>query len=188
MTYFLDFDRTLLDFDGYLGHLLTVPAFSQFHADIRAYRDRVLPRPEVLALSVAIDEWYAHGGYQFSPGELVPHIYPDVLPFLSVHGNETYIVTSGGVEISYHQGRIECTGLHTLVRDVLYVRGRDEGKGPVIQQHTENADFVFVDDKESQLDSVAELFPSAKCYHIARAEHSHRSDRYPVIASLTELP
>lgn len=195
MTYFLDFDRTLIDYEKYLAYLVTLPEWAQFHARLGAYMrgpdgtNNVTPE-ERTALFTDIDAWYAAGGYTFAAGELEHLLFDDVHTFLTAHGESSIIITAGSGSLVYQRDRVTSTGLHTKVKDIVYMSEADGHKGRVVAglALTNSEPFVFVDDKDSQLDDVQRLAPNVLLFHMARDYATTPSARHSVITRLAELP
>ena len=191
MTYFLDFDRTLFDYETYRGYLIELPEIARFKDRILLLsgKDDALSTKKRRELWEEIDQWYAEGGYTLKPGELSRFMFPDALDFLRVHGASSIIVTSGGASIKFQKDKITSAGAAGEVAEVCYLSGRSLSKGPKILSLCERYEppFFFIDDLVEQLDQVAAAVSGVSLFEIRR-DGKEGSGRYPVIHSLDELP
>ncbi|MBX9765540.1 hypothetical protein K2X83_02775 [Patescibacteria group bacterium] len=193
MTYFLDFDRTIFDFDAFFIDLINVPALS-------SVKEQVL---EVIKIPRGVDAahdekrnkmWeklhalYSAGAFSFAPGTLTHFVFPDARAFLEKHGTDTVIVTKGGLDLSFQKGKVDASDVSRLARHCEYVM-RTTPKGEVMKSLVEKypGPHVFVDDFSQELDSVATENPGVALYEIRR-DGKPGSGRFPVISSLAELP
>lgn len=193
MTYFVDFDRTLFDFDSFFLDLVEYPALS-------ALRERAL---EAVKIPRGVDPehdekrnrmWeelhtlYARGAFSFSEGSMLRFIFPDAHTFLEKNGKECVVVTKGGLDLAFQKGKVKSSGVETLVARTEYVQ-RDDSKGKLLKSLLAEypAPYLFVDDFANELASVAELCPEVSLYEIRR-DGMPGSGEYAVIRNLLELP
>lgn len=193
MTYFLDFDRTLFDFDSFFLDLVEYPALS-------AMRERALEVVKIpRGTSVTHDEkrnkmWeelhalYSSGAFTFTEGSMSRFVFPDARAFLEKHGKDSVIVTKGGLDLEFQKGKVTSSGVETLVARCEYVQ-RDDSKGELVNILLKEypGPYLFVDDFDKELASVAELCPEVSLYEIRR-DGKPGSGEYAVIRSLEELP
>ena len=193
MTYFLDFDRTLFDFDSFFRYLIRHPSFAEY----RARGEQVLKEPRGTsaeadqrrdALWADIDMLYADGKLAFKEDELTQFLYPDAVSFLEEHGRETVIVTTGGVDLAFQRGKVAASGINTYVAGHVFV-SRGNPKGPAIAAVIGGyqGPFVFIDDLAREIDSVIETCPEVKGYEMRR-DGKEGCGRYPVLRDLATLP
>jgi hypothetical protein len=193
MTYFLDFDRTIFDFESFFLYLADFPELSPFRERMlrEAKRGRppgIAPPPEREALWVDINTLYAAGSFVFLPDSLSKFVFPDALEFLKTHGASSVIVTSGGDDLAFQKGKVSASGVLPLVSEATYiVRGKP--KGPVVQELLARypGPYCFTDDLSEQIDSVIAHCPELAGYEMRR-DGKPGSGAYPVIRSLSELP
>lgn len=193
MTYFLDFDRTIFDFDSFFLELVDYPALA-------AIKERAL---EVVKTPRGIDSahdekrnrmWeevhalYSAGAFVFPEGALSRFVFPDAFTFLATHGKDTVVVTKGGLDLSFQKGKVISSGVATLVSRSEYVQ-RDDSKGALLKSLLGEypAPYTFVDDFGQELASVADFCPEVALYEMRRDGKSG-SGEYAVIRSLDELP
>jgi len=190
MTYFLDFDRTLFDYESYRSYLITLPEFARFKDRILLLsgKDDVASTQKRRALWEELDLWYEQGGYTFTPNELARFMFPDALDFLRAHGAGSIIITSGGMSVVFQTDKIKSSGAAEMVAEVRYLRGRNLSKGPEILALCKHytPPFVFVDDLVEQLDHVATAVSGVSLFEIRR-DGKEGSGKYPVIHTLNEL-
>lgn len=193
MTYFVDFDRTLFDFDSFFLDLVEYPALA-------GIRDRALEAVKIpRGVDPAHDEkrnrmWeelhalYSSGAFTFPEGSMSQFVFPDARIFLQKHGKESVVVTKGGLDLAFQKGKVASSGVETLVARCEYVQ-RDDSKGTLIKNLLVEypAPYIFVDDFAQELASVAELCPEVSLYEIRR-DANPGSGEYAVIRSLEELP
>lgn len=193
MTYFVDFDRTLFDFDAFFLDLVEYPA-------LRGMKERALAVVKIpRGIDVAHDEnrnkmWeelhalYSSGAFTFQDGSLSRFVFPDAQAFLEKHGKNSVLITKGGLDLAFQKGKVAASGVETLVARCEYVQ-RDDSKGQLINSLLSDypAPYLFVDDFGKELESVAELCPEVSLYEIRRDGKSG-SGEYAVIRSLEELP
>lgn len=193
MTYFLDFDRTVFDFDAFFSDLINQP-------ELASVRERAL---QVVQIPRGIDSthdemrnrmWedlhslYSTGVFSFAPGSLSRFVFPDARVFLEQNGRNTILVTKGGLDLSFQKGKVESSGVSELVCRSEYVT-RDAPKGASVKALLGEypGPHIFVDDYAKELDSVAEECPSVTLFEIRR-DGKPGSGEYAVIRSLKELP
>jgi hypothetical protein len=193
MTYFLDFDRTLFDFDAFFLDLVEYPALA-------GVRERAL---EVVKIPRGVDSvhdekrnkmWeevhtlYSSGAFSFEDDALSRFVFPDAKAFLEKHGKNSIVITKGGLDLAFQQGKVISSGVGTSVLRCEYVQ-RDDSKGELLSSLLREypAPYVFVDDFGKELESVAELCPEVSLYEIRR-DGKPGSGEYAVIRSLAELP
>lgn len=190
MTYFLDFDRTLFDYETFKVHLETLPEWQPF-ARSRFWRpekgDSVSPE-ERKNFWEKVDDWYADGDYSFQPDEFRRFLFSDAEEFLTQHGESSVIVTAGGKNTKYQEDKVASSGATDLVREVCLVPGRSLSKAPSITLLAQAypPPYIFVDDLPRQLDEVAQALPGITVYEMRR-DGGEGCGRYPVIRSLNEL-
>ena len=193
MTYFLDFDRTLFDFDSFFRELVERPGL----ASVRATALEVVKIPR--GVDPVHDEkrnrmWeevhalYSAGAFSFPDDSLSQFVFPDARAFLRKHGGDTVVITKGGLDLSFQQGKVAASGVGTLVARCEYVQ-REDSKGALLKSLLPEypVPHLFVDDFSKELDSVALLCPEVTLYEMRR-DGKAGSGTYPVIRSLEELP
>lgn len=194
MTYFLDFDRTLIDNERLHQYLSTLPEWSSYHQALTDYARKqdgtsAFTAEAREAMYQGMDALYAAGKYKFHETEIAPFLYDDVLPFLRAHGRETVIVTAGHNTLEYQRAKLDCSGVAGLVARIEFVQEEAGHKGPVLARliHEYQSPYLFVDDKESQLDVVHAAVPDVSVYHMVRDYATKPSKKYHVISSLEDL-
>lgn len=193
MTYFVDFDRTLFDFDSFFLDLIEYPALAGIRE--RALEAVKIPRgvdPEHdekrNKMWEELHTLYSSGVFTFSEGSMSRFVFPDARAFLERHGKESVVVTKGGLDLNFQKGKVVSSGVETMVARCEYVQ-RDDSKGELIQSLLAKypAPYLFVDDFGNELASVAESCPEVSLYEIRRDGRTG-SGEYAVIRSLEELP
>lgn len=191
MTYFLDFDRTLFDYESYREYLIALPALAPFRERIVSLSGKNDPTSTAKRRELwdELDQWYADGGYKLKTGELERFMFPDALAFLRTHGASSIIVTAGGKSIVFQKDKVESSGVASLVAEIIYLPGRNLSKGPAIRSLCDRypLPFTFVDDLAEQLDRVRADSPDVVLFEMRR-DGKAGSGAYPVIRSLDELP
>jgi hypothetical protein len=191
MAYFLDFDRTLFDYESFFPYLAALPQLAALKDRMLVERARRklsgLSTPERDALWGEIDSLYKSGAFSFTPDSLAQFVFPDAREFLERHGLSTVVITSGGIDLAFQKGKVEASGVEALVSRVVCVT-RGIPKGPSVRDLISGypAPHYFVDDLPEQIDSVIELCPDVGGYEMRR-DTTEPSGRYPVIHSLSEL-
>ena len=192
MTYFLDFDRTIFDFDTFFADLISKPELSSI-------RDRALEIIKIpRGVDLAHDEkrnkmWeevhvlYTTGVFTFKPGALSQFVFPDARAFLEKNGEHTVVVTKGGLDIAFQKGKLDSSGVSHIAHHCEYVM-RDIPKGEAVKALLGKypGPYVFVDDFSKELDSVATECPEVALYEIRR-DGKQGSGSYPIIRSLDEI-
>lgn len=193
MTYFLDFDRTVFDFEKFVVHLAQMPGLVSVREEmLKVYANHQGENAEEeerrRRLRVALDTLYAEGAFSFSEGALADFVFPDALSFLKEKGSSTVIVTTGGIDLGYQKGKVAASGVQQLVLECVFVQ-RGNPKGPFVEALTKKypAPYCFVDDLAPELVSVSTYVPGISAYEIRR-DGKAGSGVYPVIRSLAELP
>jgi len=191
MTYFLDFDRTVFDYDSYLAYFTDIPAFAPFKERILSLsgKNDDVSTQKRREMFEELDIWYEKGGYKFTPGELQRFMFPDAFDFLRAHGKDSVIITSGGTSTLFQEDKIKSAGAAEMVAEVRYLHGRNLLKGSEILAlcGRYKEPFVFIDDLVEQLDHVAAAVPKISLFEIRR-DGKAGSGKYPVIRLLNELP
>ncbi len=173
MTYFLDFDRTLFDTSAFLAYILERDNLSRF-----------LSLSEV-EMATELNSLTAKGLLVFAPGELQRFMYPDADEFLRKNKGNTAIVTAGNVELQ--KAKLESV-FHVKPSLPIFYNG-DERKGTFIARMISlyEEPLIFIDDKISELDSVALHCPQVQLYEMRR-DGKDGAGTHTVIRSFDELP
>jgi FMN phosphatase YigB (HAD superfamily) len=192
MTYFLDFDRTLFDYDTFKTHLETISEWKSFvESPLWRVSPDTLPVPtreERRAFWEEVDRWYAAGGYSFKPEQFRGFLFPDTEKFLAKHGQSSVIVTAGGEDTTYQKDKVASSGVTDLVHEVCLVPGRDISKATFVVELVQRypGPYVFVDDLPWHLDDVAKALPAVSVYEMRR-DGKPGCGRHQVITTLDEL-
>lgn len=172
MTYFLDFDRTLFDTSAFLAYVLE-----------RDNLSRLLSLSEV-EMATELNSLTAKGLLVFAPGELDRFMYPDANDFLRKNHGNCAVVTAGNVELQ--KAKLE-SAFHSDPSLPIFYNG-DERKGTFIARMIDSYEepLVFIDDKISELDSVALHCPQVQLYEMRR-DGASGAGTHTVIHSFNEL-
>lgn len=187
--YFLDFDRTLFNYEAFRAYFVDLPQMDQFRPRIQSLTGVSTPEAKEgrKKLWGEIDRWYASGGYEFKKEELARFLYDDALAFLEKHGSQVVIVTSGGEEIHYQKDKVASSGALALVKDAKFLPGRDLSKGYVVKElvREHRGNHTFIDDLPWQLDEVKREAPEVSVIEMRR-DRAPGCGRYPVIHSFED--
>lgn len=190
MTYFLDFDRTVLDTDSFTPSIADYPAVKELREQILEIAS--MKRDESIRgqsgrfeLWEKLDELCEQGKLTFAPGELSKFVFPDAVEFLKKHGNESVILSYG--HKSWIKAKIESALSNLPVQTVVYAHDREKGIAlkPILKNF--KAPYLVVDDLATQLDSIKEHCPEVSLFEIRR-DGKEGSGRHTVIRSFNELP
>lgn len=171
--YFLDFDRTVFDTDGFFDSLEHHPLVSQLY--VEAEGNHMQMQRLLLALP----------NFSFAPGELTPFMYEDAARFLRDRENGVMLITYGHQE--FQKAKVESTIFGIPRISTIYTG--DVRKGEYIGPHMGmyGPSPIFVDDAPLELEVLAVHAPNAQLYEIRR-DGGEGDGRWPVIRSLSELP
>ncbi|TAK59249.1 hypothetical protein EPO14_00300 [Patescibacteria group bacterium] len=172
MTYFLDFDRTLFDTSAFLAYILE-----------RDNLGGLLSLSEV-EMATELNSLTAKGLLVFAPGELDRFMYADANDFLRKNHDNSAIVTAGNVELQ--KAKLESV-FHDDPSFPIFYNG-DERKGTFIARMLTSYQepLIFIDDKISELDSVALHCPQVQLYEMRR-DGKAGAGTHTVIHSFNEL-
>ncbi len=193
MTFFIDFDRTIFDFDAFIPTLVDEPGL----ATIRERLLEVVKIPRGFspehdqkrnALWDEVHRLYVSGAFSFPERSLAQFVYPDAREFLEGRGKGSVIVTKGGFQLAFQKGKVEASGILDLVSHCEYVL-RDTPKGEAIQKLLSQypAPYAFIDDFPKELQSVADLCPEVQLYEIRR-DGKPGSGNFTVVSSFEDIP
>lgn len=193
MTFFVDFDRTIFDFDSFISILLDEPGL----APLRERLVEVVQIPRGFSpehdqkrntLWEEVHRLYVSGAFSFPERSLARFVYPDAREFLEGRGKGAVIVTKGGFQLAFQKGKVEASGIMHLVSHCEYVL-RDTPKGESIKKILPNypAPYVFIDDFPTELKSVEALCPEVSLYEIRR-DGKPGSGIFPVVHSFADIP
>ena len=190
MTYFLDFDRTLFDTEAYYAYLVDKPQCSEFRHDLQLILEAPvdglgghdeLRRKIWKQLSVLLET----GALSFSPGELSPFLYPDVVEFLRQMGNEAMIITFG--DKIRQKAKVESALAGVVRLTVLYTQDVYKADFLTSNSHLVSGKALFVDDYARELEKMALNFPEVSLYQMRRNKDAG-DGRWPILSTLHELP
>lgn len=182
MTFFLDFDRTIYNFDSFYTRVI------QAHPLLKEQANHAINLPSG---SSGRQEFYNHigelitlGKISFPPKVLAQHLFPDALRFLEVYGEQSVIVTYGN-EV-FQRTKVEGSLGGVLISKTIYVS--DTSKGETINNTFKGTvpEGVFIDDSPSQLESVKAYCPHLRVFEIRR-DNNTPTGLYPVIHNFSEL-
>lgn len=190
MTYFLDFDRTVLDTDSFTPSIADYPAVQELKEQILEIasmkRDgSVRGQSGRFELWEKLNELCLQGKLVFAPGELSKFVFPDAAEFLKRNGNDSVILSYG--HKSWIRAKIESSLSDLPVQTIVYAHDREKGIAlkPILNDF--KPPYIVVDDLASQLDSIKEHCPEVSLFEIRR-DGEVGSGRHTVIHSLLELP
>ena len=171
MRYFLDFDRTLFDTDGFVAYV--AERFSLQGEKI-----------ENTILSATLISKAEKGCLMFEPGELSRFLYEDAASFLREKENAVTIITFGNKALQ------ECkikSALHGIPRMSVMYTG-DVRKGDFLAPHTHLHDGALaIDDSRIELEVLSRGCPGLALCEIRR-DGTSGDGRWQVIRSLAEVP
>lgn len=173
MMYFIDFDRTLFDTEGFFKYVESHPAFKEVYertqGDKQALVTHALQTPE----------------FSFEKGELSPFLYEDAAGFLREKENSAMIITFGNP--AFQKMKVE-SAVYGIPRVQTLYTG-DVRKGEFIAPHLDmyGPTPTFIDDAPLELGILRECCPTARLFEMRR-DGGEGSGDYTVIRSLRELP
>jgi len=177
MIFFLDFDRTIFDFDFFEKEILAPrPEFKTYLDKAAQFESGSLERQKIWAeLASKLD--YVDGS------NFTQCVFPDSRSFFEKHASNIVIITFGNKSFQKLKVEKSLTGIEW--KDTLYV---EKGlKGPVVKKFLqENQEAVFVDDKLENLVSVKSECPWVSVYEMRRDGEGGEGS-YPVIRDFNEL-
>lgn len=190
MTYFLDFDRTILDTDSFTPSIADYPAVRELREQIlevaSTKRDgSIRGQSGRMELWGKLNELCSEGKLIFAPGELSKFVFPDAVEFLKNHGNDSVILSFG--HKSWIESKIESSLSNLPLQTVEYAHDREKGIALKSILKNYSAPYIVVDDLATQLDSIKEHCPEVSLFEIRR-DGEAPSGRHAVIHSLLELP
>lgn len=171
--YFLDFDRTVFDTEGFITYLEDHPIAGPVFAQVAGNRSNL-----VRAL-------LARGDFSFAPGELSQFVYEDAARFLRDRENGVMLITYGNPLFQHMKVESAIFGIPRI--STMYTG--DIRKGQFIAPHIGmyGQAPVFVDDAPLELEILATHAPGAQLYEIRR-DGGEGDGRWQVIRALSELP
>ncbi len=184
MTYFLDFDRTLFNFDAFV----TVVARESPQLGPAIDQALILPpgAPKRQAVWDHLSDLLQSGALVIEPSAVARCVYDDAQSFVARHMPDIVVVTAG--DGAFQGYKVKHAFPSASFRDVLFC-GERGNKGSVIREwlREDRQDAIFVDDAETELTSVSAACPWIRLFEMRR-DGKEGSGNYPVIHSLTELP
>lgn len=181
MTLFIDFDRTIFDFESFKKEVLVPnPAFNPYVEEAKQFEKS---SPERQAVWNRFGAFLESSGEDFSDQRVEQYRFPDVADFFGQYGSDIVIVTLGNPYFQELKVTRALSGLEW--RDTIYV---ETGlKGPVLKTaFTPEEPAVFIDDAVEQLASVHEQCPWISIYEMRR-DGKEGSGAYEVIRTFTDL-
>lgn len=183
MLFFVDFDRTLLDWDGLVLRLIAL--CPPLHADIQAVMRLPPGTPERGAVWEKVADLLESGAFSLSKQDVQQYLYSDAVSFVSRRAGDIVIATSG--DPGLQKIKLNLAFPSVQFRDVLLCGGRDY-KGMEIGKWLKGArpEALFIDDAPLQLESVAEACPWISLFEMCRNCKTPAS-RFPVVHDFDEL-
>lgn len=183
MIFFLDFDRTLLDWDRLVLRLIDI--CPPLHADIRTVTGLPPGTPERRAVWKKVADLIESGAFSLSEHDVQQHLYADAVSFVSRRAGDIVIATSGDPGLQKIKLNLAFPGVQ--FRDTLLCGGHDN-KGMEIEKWLKGAqpEALFVDDAPLQLESVAKACPWISLFEMCRNCKTPAS-RFPTINDFNEL-
>lgn len=183
MLFFVDFDRTLLDWDGLVLRLIDI--CPPLHADIAAVMGLPPGTPERRAVWKKVADLIESGAFSLSEQDVQQYLYKDAVSFVSRHAGDIVIATSGDPGLQKIKLDLAFPGVQ--FRDVLLCGGHDY-KGMEIGKWLKGArpEALFIDDAPLQLESVAKECPWIRLFEMCRGCKTPAS-RFTLIKSFDEL-
>lgn len=152
MRYFLDFDRTLFDTDGFV-------AYAAKHISLEG--DCI----EGMAVASVLVSRAEEGSLVFEPGELSRFLYEDAASFLREKENAVTIITFGNKALQ--ELKIK-SALHGIPRMSVMYTG-DVRKGDFLKPHTHlHEGALAIDDSPIELEILSRGCPGLALREIRR--------------------
>lgn len=183
MIYFLDFDRTLFNFDSFIEKV--IEKYPEIKSDIESIAMFPSGAPERQVVWDKVFELIQRRALSLSDEEFAACLFEDVLPFAEKHSKDIVIATSGNPE--FQEYKLQKTLSQYAFQDIL-ICDVNSRKGDMI--HTWLGDnkppAVFVDDSQKHLKSVSEKCPWISVLEMRRDTQSG-SGEFPVVHALKNV-
>jgi len=130
--------------------------------------------------------------YKFDTEELAQFLYSDTKSFLQGAGEHNLVLVTAGDE-AFQRAKIKSSGITEFFNELLFTG--EEAKGEVIKEMLSKESnllpAIFVDDRVSQLESVATLCPEVQVVRMMREGNPQAEKKseagYKEASRLTEL-
>lgn len=182
MIYFLDFDRTIFDYDAFVKEAVLPYPEAKMHLEEAAQHET--GAKERLEAWKKLADFLEQEEAPFDKNRLPMFLFPDARVFLEAHGKDVVIVTSGHVAFQSYKVTNCLKGLEW--RDTIYVEGLSKGTAINDFLEKEPQQALFVDDFSKQLDGVTRDCPNVSVYEMRRDGKEGTTDS-PVLRSFDDL-
>lgn len=171
--YFVDFDRTLFDYERFIAHVSSLPG---------GHTVAELPKEQRTA---ELERLLSEGVIAFAPGELYPFLFPDAADFLRAKENSAMIITFGNPDLQKAKVKSATHGIARVQTIYTGMVRKGEFLAPNIALYGPAP--IYVDDLALELELMQEHCPNVRPFEIRR-DGMEGDGRWPVVRTLSELP
>jgi len=171
MTYFLDFDRTIFDTDGFIAHLAKRSDTSAISYESEE------------ELAAKLEEMSRGMRLAFEPEELELFVYDDAREFLKTKAGDAIVLTYGNPTLQKLKVENALAGLPGL--SALYTA--NVRKGAYMKERMASYEpAALIDDRPVELEVMAAECPGVRLFEMRR-DGGAGDGRWPVIRTLAEI-